>query len=85
MSDTAGGTTYQYDQLSRLLSETRTFAGLAGTYTLAYTYNFAGQLKSLTDHTQQRINYSYDNAALEVKVVMAPRASVTVLMVSSAL
>ncbi|HXQ74745.1 MAG TPA: hypothetical protein VN844_29850, partial [Pyrinomonadaceae bacterium] len=63
MSDSSGGTSYQYDQLSRLTSETRTFAGLGGTYTLAYTYNYAGQLKSLTDHTLQRINYAYDNSA----------------------
>jgi YD repeat-containing protein len=60
MSDSSGGTTYQYNQLSQLTSETRTFTGLSGSYTLSYEYNYAGQLKSLTDHTQQRINYAYD-------------------------
>jgi YD repeat-containing protein len=63
MSDASGATTYQYDQLSQLTSETRTFTGLTGAFSLAYIYNFAGQLKSLTDHTQQRVNYTYDNSA----------------------
>jgi YD repeat-containing protein len=62
MSDSSGGTTYLYNQLSQLTSETRTFAGLAGTYTLSYDYHVGGQLKSITDHTNQRINYTYDNA-----------------------
>ncbi|HKH21928.1 MAG TPA: hypothetical protein VKB53_13860, partial [Gammaproteobacteria bacterium] len=63
MSDSSGGTTYQYNQLSQLTSETRTFTGLSGSYTLAYDYNYAGQLKTLTDHTQQRVNYTYDMSA----------------------
>jgi YD repeat-containing protein len=63
MSDGSGATTYQYDQLSQMTSETRTFTGLTGAFSLAYTYNYTGQLKSLTDHTQQRVNYTYDNSA----------------------
>ena len=47
MTDNSGGTTYQYNQLSQLVSETRTFTGLAGGYTLGYDYNLGGQLKSL--------------------------------------
>jgi YD repeat-containing protein len=62
MTDNSGGTTYQYNQLSQLVSETRTFTGLAGSYTLGYDYNLHGQLKCLTDHTSQRINYVYDTA-----------------------
>ena len=62
MSDSSGSTTYQYDQLSHLTSETRTFSGLGGSYTLGYDYHIGGQLKSITDHTNQRINYAYDNA-----------------------
>jgi YD repeat-containing protein len=63
MSDGSGSTSYQYNQLSQLISESRTFAGLAGAYTLAYTYNHAGHLTSLTDHTLQRVNYAYDSSA----------------------
>lgn len=62
MTDNSGTTTYQYNQLSQMTSETRTFSGLGGSYTLAYDYTVGGQLKSLTDHTNQRINYVYDNA-----------------------
>jgi YD repeat-containing protein len=62
MSDSSGGTTYQYNQLSQMTAETRTFAGLGGSYALAYEYHVGGQLKSLTDHTNQRINYAYDSA-----------------------
>ena len=63
MNDSSGGTTYVYNQLSQLTSETRTFIGLAGSYALTYEYNLAGQLKSVADHTQQRVNYGYDAAA----------------------
>jgi YD repeat-containing protein len=62
MSDSSGSTTYQYDQLSHLTSETRTFAGLGGSYTLGYDYHVGGQLKSITEHTNQRISYAYDSA-----------------------
>src|SRR5262249_1676451 len=37
-------------------------AGLGGSYTLGYDYYIGGQLKRITDHTNQRINYSYDTA-----------------------
>jgi YD repeat-containing protein len=61
MVDGMGSTTYQYNQLSQMTSETRQFTGLAGSYTLSYDYTLAGTLKSITDHTNQRINYGYDN------------------------
>jgi YD repeat-containing protein len=52
MADVSGNNVnYNYDLLSRLLSETRQFAGLSGTYTLAYQYNLAGQVKMVTDQS----------------------------------
>ena len=42
------------------MSETRTFNGV-GTFTLSYDYNFAGELKKVTDATNMTINYGYDN------------------------
>ena len=60
MSDPSGSTSYHFTALSQIASETRTFAGLAGSYTLTYEYTLAGQLKNLADHTNQRVNYSYD-------------------------
>lgn len=60
MTDGAGSTNYQYNSLSQMTSETRTFTGLSGNYTLSYDYTVSGRLKSLTDHTTQRVNYGYD-------------------------
>ena len=60
MTDGSGSVTYQYDQLSRLTSETRQFTELTNTYTLSYAYNLGGELTSITDPTGAVINYSYD-------------------------
>ena len=60
MSDGLGSKTYSYNQLSRLMSEARTFNGV-GTFTLSYDYNLAGELKKITDPTNMSINYAYDS------------------------
>ena len=65
MTDSLGTMSYQYDQLSRLTSETRTFSDpvtpfLSGSYQLSYQYNLANQPKKITDHTNSTINYNYD-------------------------
>jgi YD repeat-containing protein len=67
MTDGFGSKSYSYSQLSQLMSETRQFADpsppyLNGSYTLSYDYNFAGELKKITDPTNMTINYSYDSA-----------------------
>lgn len=62
MSDGFGTKSYAYDQLSRMTSETRTFTGV-GAFALNYEYNLAGELKKLTDVTNNMVlNYGYDNA-----------------------
>jgi YD repeat-containing protein len=61
MSDGLGAKTYSYNQLSQLMSETRTFNGV-GTFTLSYDYNLAGELKKITDATNMTINYGFDNS-----------------------
>jgi thermitase len=60
MSDGSGSVTYQYDQLSRMTSETRQFNGLSGSYPLSYSYNLGGELTSITDPTGASISYGYD-------------------------
>ena len=65
MTDGMGTMSYQYDQLSRLTSETRNFSDpvspfLSGSYMLSYQYNLANQPKKITDHTNSTINYNYD-------------------------
>lgn len=61
MSSAQSTVTYSYDTLSLLRSETRTFAGLGGSYTLSYDYNLAGGLKQLTDPFGAIIDYNQDH------------------------
>ena len=66
MADGLGNVSYQYNSLSQMISETRTFSdpnntAINGvTRTLSYDYNLAGQLKKITDPTNSTINYTYD-------------------------
>ncbi len=63
MTDGVGSVSYLYDTLSRMLSETRTFTGLAGSFPLSYEYHGAtGQLKKVTDPFGDSISYEYDLA-----------------------
>jgi YD repeat-containing protein len=58
-----GRTTYQYDQLSRMISESYEFGGVTGSYALDYAYNLANEVTSLTiPFTSQQIGYTYDTA-----------------------
>lgn len=62
MNDGLGGTTYVYDQLSRLTSETRTFTNV-GAFPLIYSYNLANQLTSINDQVfTTTMGYAYDFA-----------------------
>jgi hypothetical protein len=53
MNDGFGSVTYNYNQLSRMSLETRTFTGL-GSYTIGYQYNLARDLSSITDPSGPR-------------------------------
>jgi YD repeat-containing protein len=62
-SSGTGSSTYGYDQLSRLISETYQFSDLSGSYALNYGYNLGGELTSLSiPFTSQSIGYNYDSA-----------------------
>jgi YD repeat-containing protein len=71
-SDGAGSTSYQYDQLSRLTSETQQFNGMAGSYQLTYQYNLAGQLTSFT-YPNFSTSYTYDAVGRTKTVTGPPR------------
>jgi YD repeat-containing protein len=66
MTDGLGSVSYQYNQLSRMTAETRTFSdpnnsAINGVVrTLSYDYNPAGELKSVTDPFGSVINYGFD-------------------------
>jgi len=63
MSDGMGSVSYSYDNLSQLTSETRGFNETGGAYTLAYSYNLAGELTSIIDYdSNTTVNYGYDKA-----------------------
>ena len=63
MTDGTGSTTYSYDLLSRMTSESRTFNGVAGTYVLDYAYNLGNELTTLSiPFRSQQIGYNYDIA-----------------------
>jgi YD repeat-containing protein len=63
MQDGTGSTSYTYDSLSRMTSESRTFTSYSGTYTLNYSYNLANALTTLgIPFRSQQIGYNYDTA-----------------------
>lgn len=61
MSDGTGTVNYAYDQLSRLQSETRSFTGVSGSFSIGYTYHLGGSLKSVFDpaDSTRTVNYAY--------------------------
>lgn len=67
MTDGLGSVSYNYDQLSRLTSETRTFTGV-GSYTLSYAYNLANELTSMTNQSGAQVGYSYDSTGRPTSV-----------------
>jgi Tol biopolymer transport system component len=71
MTDGLGGASYNFDSLSRLTSETRTFSGI-GSYTLSYDYNYANELTRITDPTNASIYYGHDNAGRVNSVTGSP-------------
>jgi RHS repeat-associated protein len=60
MNDGLGSVSYVYNTLSQLTSETRTFTGVTGSFALAYGYNLAGQLNSITNPWGAQVGYGYD-------------------------
>lgn len=77
--DTAGvsETTYAYDSLSRLTSETVDFDDLTSNYTIAYSYQLSGKLKSITDPFSAVVNYVGDKAGRVTSITGSGFASVS--------
>ncbi|MBC8030621.1 MAG: RHS repeat protein [Pyrinomonadaceae bacterium] len=68
MVDGMGYVVYQYDQLSRLLSESRSLNALPNApvpnnaYTISYEYNLVGKVKGITDPFGYQVSYTHDTA-----------------------
>jgi YD repeat-containing protein len=66
MSDGMGSMTYSYNQLSRMISETRTFADAQNpginnvSRTITYDYNLAGDISTINDGLGATLNYGFD-------------------------
>ncbi|MCI0560815.1 MAG: hypothetical protein MN733_20215, partial [Nitrososphaera sp.] len=61
MTDGSGITSYTYNTLSRMMSETKTFNGLPNPFSITYDYNLAGAVKSITDPFGGIVTYSYEH------------------------
>jgi YD repeat-containing protein len=78
MTDGFGTVGYQYDVLSRLMSETRTFSDPVNTSingvtkAVSYDYNLAGELKYVTDPTGYQITYTHGRAGQLTDVTGSP-------------
>ena len=77
MTDGLGSISYVYNTASQMTSETRTFNGLAGSFTLSYGYNLAGQLNSITNPWNAQVGYSHDKIGRAASVSGSGYASVT--------
>lgn len=62
MTDIAGATAYTHNVMGRVTSASWTPAGSALTLVLAYSYDAAGRLASLTYPTGRVVSYIYDSA-----------------------
>ncbi|MBX3290399.1 MAG: hypothetical protein KF855_13760 [Acidobacteria bacterium] len=77
MTDGSGTKSYAYDPLSRLTSETKTFSGVTGNFTLSYTYQISGKLKSITDPFGDVINYADDKTGRTTSITGSTYAGVS--------
>ena len=72
-----GQVLYNYDQLSRLTSESRYFGELGASFALNYQYNLAGELTGITNPWNAQVGYSYDAAGRPTSVSGANYAGVS--------
>jgi YD repeat-containing protein len=84
MTDGLGNVTYEYNQLSQMMAETRQFndnlpnAPMSNNrFQIQYSYSLGGQLKSVTDPYGQQINYSHDKIGRLNSVTGSSFAGVT--------
>jgi RHS repeat-associated protein len=79
---TVGKTTYDYNDLGQLTSETRTFSSTAplptpSPVTLSYQYNWGGELTRMSSSLGPDVSYTYDRIGRMEKVTGAGYAGVT--------
>ena len=60
MIDATGTTSYQYDELSRIVAETKVIPGIVEQFTMGYEYTLAGELSRMTLPSNKSFSYSPD-------------------------
>ena len=77
ITDGTGHTSFNYDQLSRITSESHYLGDLGTSYSLTYDYNLAGELTKIVDPSAAQVNYEYDNAGRLTKMPATGYTGVT--------
>jgi len=67
---------YNYNTLSQLTSETRSFTGV-GSFALSYAYNLSGELTSITNPWNAQVGYNYDKMGRPTAVTGSGYAGVS--------
>ena len=70
-STVMASTSYSYDTYKRLSSETRSFNGLSGSFSVGYTYNYADALKQVSYTVgawSKSVNYDYNYAGAPTQI-----------------
>ncbi|MDX2040107.1 MAG: S8 family serine peptidase, partial [Acidobacteriota bacterium] len=70
-STVMASTSYGYDTYKRLQTETRSFNGLSGSFSVGYTYNYADALKQISYTVgawNKSVNYDYNYAGAPTKI-----------------
>jgi RHS repeat-associated protein len=67
MTDAPGSSSWTYDLLGRILSETRITSGV--TKTTSYVYNLDGSVKSITYPSTHTVNYTYSAAGRALSAI----------------
>ena len=78
--DSAGSTSYRWDQNGRLTQETRTLSGVS--YTTGYGYDAFGRLNRITYPSGRTVNYSFD-ALGRINQIDTSAAGATQMVVGS--
>jgi len=64
VKDDLGTIEYVYTNKGQKLSEKRTFSDLSKSYTTSYTYHNDGNIASVTDPANKKVDYTYDGRGL---------------------
>jgi hypothetical protein len=79
MTDGTGSASYAYNELSQMTSEIKNFNGLTNNFTINYTYNLSGGLKTMSDpqDSARKVVYNHNRIGRVVGVDMQVQSTAT--------